>query len=452
MAWNYHFLLFISTLVCHVLAASVGIEPVKSDVDLTTPWNGFHLKRAVPIVAHSPDRISTRVSKLKKLNRKHQLDPRSAASLLAKRNKEPFSLMNGIQNISAVGDFSTSYAIQCEWDSTPVWLTFDTASSDTWAVKSGFRCENNLGDKQDQDWCGFGQPHIEDFGLESLPEIHLHRSYESGEEVSGPMGISDISCGTVTVHNQQVGLANRTYWHGDNVTVGVLGLAYPSLTSGYLGSSKDETEWNNYPYTPWLTKAIAQGQMHPMFSVWLDRNSSDGMLSWGGLPRPAAMRLGRLAITDLIIAKLDDREKTAWKPSFYTIIPDGLTWGSRTDTGKYPYIIDTATTMIHVPPPLAEAIAAAFEPQAVYLYQWGSYFVPCDSIAPNFAVNISGTSFWVNPADLIFKDLVDPGTGYCATAITTGGSGPYILGDVFLQNVLAVFDVGNAKMRFYARM
>jgi hypothetical protein len=52
---------------------------------------------------------------------------------------------------------------------------------------------------------------------------------------------------------------------------------------------------------------------------------------------------------------------------------------------------------------------------------------------------------------MIFKDLVDPGTGYCATAITSGGSGPYILGDVFLQNVLAVFDVGNAEMRFYAR-
>lgn len=309
MAWIYHFLLFISTLACHVLAAAVEVEPVKADLDLTTPWNGFHLKRAVPIVARSPDRISPRVSKLKKLTRKHQLHPRSAASLLAKRNQEPFSLKNGIQNISAVGDFSTSYAIECLWDSTPVWLTFDTASSDTWAVKSGFRCENNLGDKQDQDWCGFGQPHIQDFGLGKLTEIHLHRSYASGEDVSGPMGASDISCGDVNVHNQQVGLANRTYWHGDNVTVGVLGLAYPSLTSGYLGGPKDETEWNNYPYTPWLTKAIAQGETSPMFSVWLDRNSSDGMLTWGGLPRPAATRLGQLTTTGLIIVSLEYRRR-----------------------------------------------------------------------------------------------------------------------------------------------
>lgn len=45
-----------------------------------------------------------------------------------------------------------------------------------------------------------------------------------------------------------------------------------------------------------------------------------------------------------------DDEETAWKYSFYTIILDGMTWGSTTDTTKYPYIIDTATTMMHIPP------------------------------------------------------------------------------------------------------
>ena len=52
---------------------------------------------------------------------------------------------------------------------------------------------------------------------------------------------------------------------------------------------------------------------------------------------------------------------------------------------------------------------------------------------------------------MIYRDLVDPTTGYCAVAIASGGSGPYILGDVFLQNVVAVFDVGGAEMRFYAK-
>lgn len=70
---------------------------------------------------------------------------------------------------------------------------------------------------------------------------------------------------------------------------------------------------------------------------------------------------------------------------------------------------------------------------------------------PRFAILIEGVEFWVNPADLIYKELIDPMTGYCAIGIASGGAGPYILGDVFLQNVLAVFDVGGAQMRFYSR-
>lgn len=100
---------------------------------------------------------------------------------------------------------------------------------------------------------------------------------------------------------------------------------------------------------------------------------------------------------------------------------------------------------------LAESIAMAFEPRAVYLYQWGMYFAPCDAIPPSFAITIGGVEFWINPADMIYRDLVDPLTGYCAIAVASGGQGPYILGDAFLQNVVAVFDVGAAQMRFYAR-
>jgi hypothetical protein len=49
-------------------------------------------------------------------------------------------------------------------------------------------------------------------------------------------------------------------------------------------------------------------------------------------------------------AKLSEREGAAWSRSFYTIIPDGLKWGTTTDEAKYPYIIDTGTTMMHLPP------------------------------------------------------------------------------------------------------
>lgn len=87
----------------------------------------------------------------------------------------------------------------------------------------------------------------------------------------------------------------------------------------------------------------------------------------------------------------------------------------------------------------------------MYLYQWDQYFTDCDAIPPSLAVVIEGVEFRINAADLIYRDMIDPMTGYCAIGIASGGSGPYILGDVFLQNVLAVFDIGGAEMRFYAR-
>ena len=100
---------------------------------------------------------------------------------------------------------------------------------------------------------------------------------------------------------------------------------------------------------------------------------------------------------------------------------------------------------------LAELVAMAFDPPAEYLYRWGSYFAPCDATPPSFAIIISGVEFWIDPSHMIYPNLVDPVTGYCSIAVSSGQSGPYVLGDVFLQNVLAVFDIGGAQMRFYSR-
>lgn len=85
------------------------------------------------------------------------------------------------------------------------------------------------------------------------------------------------------------------------------------------------------------------------------------------------------------------------------------------------------------------------------MWMYGAYFTSCDAIAPDVAVVMDGTKFYINPVDLIYRTLVDPLTGLCMTSIASGGSGPYILGDAFMQNALVVFDVGQAKMRFIPR-
>ncbi|KAH7160628.1 aspartic peptidase domain-containing protein [Dactylonectria macrodidyma] len=423
------------------------IEPSNSEWDLSMPMNGFAFERARATSPPTVDRVSPRFSRLRKLKGNSRVQGHLGVSSLERAG---IAIPGKSQNISTIGGFSTQYALQCGWDDTLVWLLFDTGSSDTWAVQSGFSCQDNLGNKHKKSACAFGEPYIDEFKHGEVEGVHFYLSYASGEEVSGPMGRSDLLCGGLFVSEQQVGLANKTYWHGNNVTVGILGLAYPSITSAYYGQVGEEQPWLMIPYTPFLTRAISQGTIEPIFSVTIMRNSSDGILTWGGVP-PMSWNRKSKAVTDIIIANLIDQEGTAWKYSFYTIIPDGVVWGLTSDTTKYPYIVDTATTMMHLPPLLAEAIADAFEPRATYIYQWGSYFVPCDAIAPRFAVVISGVEFWINRADLIYQDLVDPMTGLCACGITSGGPGPYILGDVFLQNVLAVFDIGAAEMRFYSK-
>lgn len=64
---------------------------------------------------------------------------------------------------------------------------------------------------------------------------------------------------------------------------------------------------------------------------------------------------------------------------------------------------------------------------------------------------LDGIKFYISPVDLLYRTLVDPLTGLCMTAIADGGSGPYILGDAFMQNALVVFDVGQAQMQFIPR-
>jgi len=52
---------------------------------------------------------------------------------------------------------------------------------------------------------------------------------------------------------------------------------------------------------------------------------------------------------------------------------------------------------------------------------------------------------------MIILSEIDDKTGLCLTSVQRGGEGPYILGIAFPQNVVAVFDVGAAEMRFAAR-
>lgn len=99
---------------------------------------------------------------------------------------------------------------------------------------------------------------------------------------------------------------------------------------------------------------------------------------------------------------------------------------------------------------LYEDIIALYDPPAIYIEDEGAAFAPCNASIPSLGVQINGTVFYISDADMLMQEYVDPDTGYCLTGPQDGSTGPYILGDTFMNNVISVFDIGASEIRFAA--
>ncbi|EGO56101.1 hypothetical protein NEUTE1DRAFT_83089 [Neurospora tetrasperma FGSC 2508] len=465
MAYGLYSLLLTSTIL--VGAASINLTPTErylqdsapklAGIKYTVPKAvlGSHPNTRKLEVAHSFQTlqgVSHSIGGSSSGTTPRAVNRRSAASILGQHQRQGSAY--GYENVTVTTAYGTQYAAEVHWNSVPLLLLLDTGSSDTWAITHNFSCLDYLGNDVPQKTCGFGPAYKPDlwnpYGPTD-PQTHMFIQYGDGEIVTGPMGFADITVGNITVRKQQVALAERTFWFGNNLTSGLMGLAFPSLTNAGLGGGDGHESYNQLYYPPLFTSMVNQGSVPPLFSITIDRNASSGLLAWGGLPPATGLEKGKDVELDMIITNLIDVPETAYDYSFYTVIPDGWQFGPNTNTRKFPYIVDSGTTLCYLPSAEAQQINTAFNPPAIYLWMYGAYFTSCDAIVPRVGVILGGKTFYLNPVDLINQDMVDPLTGLCMTAIADGGAGPYILGDVFMQNALTVFDVGRGKMRFLGR-
>lgn len=118
--------------------------------------------------------------------------------------------------------------------------------------------------------------------------------------------------------------------------------------------------------------------------------------------------------------------------------------------------VDSGTTLNYYPTEFANQVNAAFDPPAVYSNSQGSYVVDCSAKPPNHGVTINGKTFYINPLDMILDAGTDSnGKKICISGVDDGGSSlaqdVFILGDTFQKNVVSIFDVGAAEMRFAPR-
>jgi hypothetical protein len=250
--------------------------------------------------------------------------------------------------------------------------------------------------------------------------------------------------GTVSNLALQVAIGTKAYWNGDNISAGLLGLAYPGLTSEFSGTTPNHDKFGKrIIYDPVFTRMYKDNLSAPMFSIALERNSG-GYLAFGGIPAEVTPS-GPFASTP-ITKMVNSVFGGAPNYYFYSIKPDALLYEGSSSTNTATYIVDSGTTLFYAPSKAAKQINALFDPPAKL--KNGLYTVSCEPKAsPAVGVKIGGTVFDINVADLI---LQDPTSGTCVSGVQDGGAGPYILGDVFMTNVIAVFDVGAAEMRFAA--
>lgn len=99
------------------------------------------------------------------------------------------------------------------------------------------------------------------------------------------MGYEDVTVAGITVKHQEVALVDYAYWEGDGVSSGLMGLAYPLLTSAFKGTNPTQDSLaNQVEYNPVFTSMWEEGLVKPVFSLACERNSDSGYLALGGLP------------------------------------------------------------------------------------------------------------------------------------------------------------------------
>ncbi|KAL1879082.1 hypothetical protein VTK73DRAFT_7408 [Phialemonium thermophilum] len=335
-------------------------------------------------------------------------------------------------------------------------LIIDTGSSDTWFVKSGFQCLNGYRQRVPLIQCRFGPEFQGDFPGGQIKEQRFQVAY--GDGVTGPYlngdyGYANITVAGVTIPNQQIALATLGYWNGDGISSGILGLGMPGLTeaiiSGGSGAGQSSTV-NAIEYSPLVVTMSNNSDIAPMFSLGLSRDPAESFLALGGVPRN--VEVGDWATTPLRKWTTTTGSEYLW----YTMQPERFLWNnsdiSQIDARPPPVIVDSGTTMNYLPPQIVQAIHSAYVPRAVYDPEQGSYFVNCDAVPPSFGVDINGTVLWTLPSSMILPEVKNS-RGQCSTGFIDTTQQPYILGDVFMQGLVAVFELGDVnQMRFAKRI
>ncbi|PLB51306.1 acid protease [Aspergillus steynii IBT 23096] len=342
-------------------------------------------------------------------------------------------------------------------------MLVDTGSSDTYVMRDGFTCispDNNQTIPQYK--CLYANhTYHESSTYREIPGEIFGIEYGAGL-ASGVMAYEDVTINGITVKGQKVAIANQSNPMGDGVNSGLLGLAYPSITSAHPADKNDNTTffYNRLPYDTLLVSAFKQGLTDPYFSIALartPRNASvgfGGYLTIGGLPpvnHSSQFTVAPVEIMDVVPSKFtsNKRARSYWATTF-----GGASYGAshkhlESNTTSFQGFFDIGNSLSFVPQEVADAVNSRFSPPAIYNPELKAYNVNCTATPPEFGLKIGNQTFFHEPEDLVYQT----GDG-CISAIASSqnvaiqGLTINIIGASFLKSMLSVYDFGKNEMRF----
>lgn len=336
----------------------------------------------------------------------------------------------------------------------------DTGSSDTWVAKTGFKCADLKTYKNiPENECGFGLTYTISPSFKRIRNVNFNITYAGGESLTGIFGKEVVTFAGVSINDQMIGIVENAAWQGDGITSGLIGLAFPSLTNAFAGvDPKKDNESDPLIYNPIFTNLYKEGKVAPVFSLAINRGDwSGGLLAIGGIPPTKHSQTFVTVPFELTKISSVRRWRGRDQYTFYTITVNGFRFDlSKNGDSDHPplhaanrqFVIDSATSINYLPTNVSKSVNSLFDPPAAFNETKGVFEVSCHASAPRFGVHIDHQTFYINPQDMV----VHSHDGTCHTAISSSSLTDFaILGDAFLKNVLAVFDVGASEMRFAAR-
>jgi hypothetical protein len=344
----------------------------------------------------------------------------------------------------------------------------DTGSSDLFFIPQDVQCLDVVTLKPTpNNVCeGFFAPKlIHDSSFQQIPNVHLNASYGSNSVLFGPVGYDKVSFAGIDVPKQEIALPTTVAANYIGNVTGIIGLAYPRLTSVFSGENlsvdkrcsatvgANNTGCNQQYVWPLLTTIFADGLTPPVFAFALGCGMSyAGVMTIGGLPDITDPRVNVTKDSLEVTVPIEKFEGVDDYEAYVVTVDAFHRSGAPTGAGKAQYVVDTGTIPTIMNETLINDFIKLFDPPAYYNETLAAYLVGCDATAPDFGVEIGGKIFQHNPKDLILdKAGILPNCQLAIQASLAKGT-VNILGNLFLKSVLAVFDVGKEQMTFASRL